>query len=612
LRPLLIFGILAVSAHAQVAGLTNASVSGPFFFRQLQITTDDSSNITDSRAALGTITFDGAGHYTLNAQQTITTYAATPLTGQGTYAIGPSGTMQIGNPQRNSLMINARVGTEAIVGSTTESGDNTFDLFIAVPAASPAQAASLFAGTYYTATLEFPLASSSYVRSAFFELSPLSNGLFSLINGVGHALNVSGGQITSVSLTGATYSLNGDGTAAANFGSASNNLGGLKDLLISATGDIILGGSVVAGSLDFLVGVRAYGAGGALSNFSGLYYTGGLRYDAKNPTTAGYVGSSNALPSLSLATSYQRLHQLAVNPAAIDYTGYESVSLNTDGTYTTATFNALGLGPSGTSFVDADLATQSDNKGFSIDFGVAVDAFSGSGVYINPQGILNGASFSPVGESIAPGEFISIFGSGLAPVEAVATPPYPASLNGVTVTVNSIEAPIYLVSPNQLNVLVPYSVTGTTATLVAINNGKSSNSVAIPLSTTAPGVFTQNSSGTGLGAILHANNTLVTSSSPAKKGETVSIYLTGLGAVSPSVSDGTAGLSSPLSKVTETVKVTIGNASATVLYAGLAPGLPGLYQINVTVPTSLTGSGNIGLAVQTPEAFAEQSTIAIQ
>jgi uncharacterized protein (TIGR03437 family) len=175
-----------------------------------------------------------------------------------------------------------------------------------------------------------------------------------------------------------------------------------------------------------------------------------------------------------------------------------------------------------------------------------------------------------------------------------------------------VEAPIYLVSPTQLNVLVPYSVTGTTATISVTNNGKTSNSVVVPLSTTAPGVFTQNSSGTGLGAILHANNTLVTSASPAKLGETVSIYLTGLGAVSPSVSDGTAGMSSPLSKVTETVSVTIGNVSATVLFAGLAPGLPGLYQINVTVPSSLVGSGNIGLLVRTPEAFAEQSTIAIQ
>jgi uncharacterized protein (TIGR03437 family) len=60
------------------------------------------------------------------------------------------------------------------------------------------------------------------------------------------------------------------------------------------------------------------------------------------------------------------------------------------------------------------------------------------------------------------------------------------------------------------------------------------------------------------------------------------------------------------------VGVFIGNLAATVSYSGLAPGFPGLYQINAVVPSSLSGSGNIGLAVETPEAFAEQITIAVQ
>ncbi len=100
--------------------------------------------------------------------------------------------------------------------------------------------------------------------------------------------------------------------------------------------------------------------------------------------------------------------------------------------------------------------------------------------------------------------------------------------------------------------------------------------------------------------------------SPAKKGEAVSIYLTGLGAVTPAVSDGTAGQSSPLSKANETVAVTLENQNAAVSYAGLAPGFPGLYQINATIPAGLVGSGNMGLAVTTAEAFAQHITIAIQ
>jgi uncharacterized protein (TIGR03437 family) len=605
--------LLLVSAQAQVSGLTNASVIGAFFFRQLEITVDPTSSaITDCRSALGTITFDGAGHYSLNAEQTINTSAATTLTGQGVYTVGASGTIAIGNPQQNSLMINGRIGIEAIVGSTTESSENIFDLFIAIPAASATQAPNLFTGTYFTSSLEFPQGVATSARSAFFSLVP-EGGLFADIGGLGHALNINSGQVSSIDLTGASYAFNGDGTLSADLGSVNSFVSGLKQVFISQSGNIILGGSTVPGSQDFLVGVRGYSGTAALANWSGLFYTGGLRYDARNPTSAGYVGSLNAVPSLAVAATYQREHQISSTPGAFDDTGYTNVALNADGTYSDGPLLALGLGPSDTSFVAADVLSQSDPGGFSIDFGIAADALAGSGVYINPYGILNGASFSPVGESIAPGEFISLFGSGLAAAKTVATPPYPALLGGVTVTVNGILAPIYLVSPTQLNILVPYSVTGATATIVAKNNGVASNSVTVPLAATAPGVFTLNSSGAGPGSILHSsNNTVVSSTNPAKPGEAVSIYLTGLGAVSPSVSDGSAGLSDPLSKVTETVVVYIGNLSANVSYAGLAPGSPGLYQINVTVPAALTGSGAIGFFIQTAEAFAEQATIAIQ
>ncbi len=207
------------------------------------------------------------------------------------------------------------------------------------------------------------------------------------------------------------------------------------------------------------------------------------------------------------------------------------MGLNSNGTYSFGPLLTLGLGPNGKSFVDADVGSTDDPEGFSLDFGIAADALSGTGVYINPQGVLNAASLSPTGGAIAPGEFISIFGSGLASAQSAANPPYPTLLGGVGVTINNVSAPIYLVSATQLNILVPYSLTGPTATIVVTNNGQASNSVVLPLSTTAPGVFSQNSTGIGPGVVVHTNNSLVTSANPAKKGETITIYLAaGLGA----------------------------------------------------------------------------------
>jgi uncharacterized protein (TIGR03437 family) len=601
---------LTCRANAQVAGLSNASVSGPFFFRHLQITTDTQGNITDARTALGSMTFDGKGRYSLAGQQTIANQPVTNLSVSGSYTVDPAGVMTIGNPQRNNLFINARLGTEAIVGSTTESGDNTFDLFIAIPAPSTQQSSTAFSGTYYVTALEFPLSTGADARSAFFSLTPGSNGIFSNVSGSGHALNVNSGQIGSINLTGASYALASDGSGTASFGSVNNFLSGLKNLYVSASGNIILMGSVIAASQDFLVGVRANSTGVSIASWSGLSFTGGLRYDGKILTTAGYVGASDAIPSLARLTSYQRTHQIAINP--LDTTGYEAVVLNTNGTFTEG-INLVGLGPNGTSFVENNLATNVDPNGFAISFGIQAPALKGSGVYINPQGILNGGSFAPTGSAIAPGEFVSIFGSGLAAATATASPPYPASLGGVTVKINDTLAPLTLVSANQVNLLVPYGVTGSTATVVVTNSGTASNSMTVPLAASAPGVFSQDSTGSGIGAILHANNSLVTTANPAKRGETIQIYLTGLGAVAPPVPDGAAGVSDPLSKTVSPAAVYLNGQKATVVYSGLAPGLPGLYQMNVTIPSGLVlGTGPAVLAIQTAEAFTDTADIPIQ
>jgi uncharacterized protein (TIGR03437 family) len=160
---------------------------------------------------------------------------------------------------------------------------------------------------------------------------------------------------------------------------------------------------------------------------------------------------------------------------------------------------------------------------------------------------------------------------------------------------------------------VPYATTGATASIVVNNNGTLSNTVQVPVAATAPGVFTIDRNGIGSGAILHADYKLVTSLNPAKRGETVLIYLTGLGAVNPPVADGTAGLGNPLSRSAAMVNVLIGGLPATVSYSGLAPLYPGLYQLNVVVPADLavTATGPFPLAVQTADSFHDQADLVV-
>jgi minor extracellular serine protease Vpr len=118
--------------------------------------------------------------------------------------------------------------------------------------------------------------------------------------------------------------------------------------------------------------------------------------------------------------------------------------------------------------------------------------------------------------------------------------------------------------------------------------------------------------GSGPGAILHADFRLVNAANPATAGETVLLYLTGMGTVNPPVTDGTAGSGSTLSQSTSQVVALVAGQPGTIAYNGLAPGFPGLYQINVTLPAFLPASGNLPLAIQTANAFHDQVDIAIR
>jgi uncharacterized protein (TIGR03437 family) len=182
----------------------------------------------------------------------------------------------------------------------------------------------------------------------------------------------------------------------------------------------------------------------------------------------------------------------------------------------------------------------------------------------------------------------------------------------VTVTVNGKASPIYFVSAGQINFLVPYATTGSTATIAVQNNGANSNTVTVPLAATSPGVYTLDQSGSGPGAILHADFSLVNASNPATAGETVLVYLTGMGTVNPSVSDGTAGTPTTLYRSNADVGVLVAGKPAAVSFNGLAPGFPGLYQLNVTLPSPLGASGNVPLVIQTNNAYHDQVDIPVK
>lgn len=201
--------------------------------------------------------------------------------------------------------------------------------------------------------------------------------------------------------------------------------------------------------------------------------------------------------------------------------------------------------------------------------------------------VVNGASQSAA-TALAPGEIISIYGSGLGPVNGLG--PIVSSADridsiadGTRVWFGAIAAPILYTSTGQVNTIVPYEAAGTTPLQVEFDGRRSLTREVLVVSA-SPALFTQDASGKGRAAVLNQDYSLNTPQRPATRGSVIMIYATGGGQTFPASTTGQiAGLD--LLALVAPVTVTIGGRNADVLYAGTAPGLvTGLTQLNVLIP----------------------------
>ena len=196
------------------------------------------------------------------------------------------------------------------------------------------------------------------------------------------------------------------------------------------------------------------------------------------------------------------------------------------------------------------------------------------------SGVVNAASYKP---SLAPGTWAAIFGTSLAPGTATASSvPLATAIGGVSVTVGGIAAPLYYVSPTQINAVIPFEVkipaTGTVPVIVTSSIGTSS-AFGITLTKDAPALFTVNGSGTGAALAYDVNFKSVSSIGASP----IVLYATGLGVTSPAGSSASGGVSAaPFNTVVDPLTVLVGGTPAAIGFAGLAPGFPGIYQLNVT------------------------------
>lgn len=235
---------------------------------------------------------------------------------------------------------------------------------------------------------------------------------------------------------------------------------------------------------------------------------------------------------------------------------------------------------------------------------------------IPPSGaVVNAASFD-ANQPIAPGSYISIFGTNLADTTATnKLLTLPMALNYITVSFDvpsaniSVPGRLVFVSPGQVNVQVPWELKGQTSALMKVTiDYTPGNVVTLKLSDYSPAFF---EAGSGVAAALDASYKVVNASNPAKRGAVVQLYANGLGPVTNTPDSGAPAPSGPFATTTTTPTVTIGGQPAQVLFSGLAPGFAGLYQLNVTVPANI-GAGNQPLVVSIGGASSKASGITVQ
>lgn len=209
--------------------------------------------------------------------------------------------------------------------------------------------------------------------------------------------------------------------------------------------------------------------------------------------------------------------------------------------------------------------------------------------------IVNNASFRG-DQPVSAGSWVAAFGTfDGVPTTTASVFPLPTSLGGVTINVDGVDAPLYDVRNLQLTFLIPYATTPG-AHPVVITTPSGTQNTTVRVITAAPGLFTKDTQTPPRAAVRNQDGfTENKPDAPAHRGEFISIYGTGPGALDSTPPDGAVPGFEPLVRTVSTPQVFIGGVEvpvADVQYSGLNPDAPGLWQINAKIPDLpfITGS----------------------
>lgn len=345
-----------------------------------------------------------------------------------------------------------------------------------------------------------------------------------------------------------------------------------------------------------LIDVKGSATGLALQVVSGADQVSGLGGLLADPVVLRATDANNLpYPGLRVNVAVSRDGAITPVPAMTDERGEVRLTWRLA---TTGEFNTLTARLDDAPLIRATVIAQSVGPAPAF---TAASVVGAAGFNLGP---------SEPNTALAPGGLVSIFGTGLGIEDLSAEAfPLPKDLAGTTVTVNGFPASLLHVSPGQINLLVPFEVSGDTVEIVVTTPAGTSAVVTVALGEVQPGIFFDPA--TGLGALVNAATGVTLWDEPLPVGATAAVFCAGLGAVEPPVGSGLAAPLDPLAETVLEVEGEIDGRPVNVLFSGLAPGFSGLYQVNIELPGDLS-AGSYVLVIRVNGLISNEVQVDIQ